>query len=90
MDTKNSEIQFKIFVPSLKITILPLIKSTDLTDCLRLIKPRSFQVGDLVFTVKRLITTHRMGNNFFSKWDGPYVVQDDYTNGVYKILTKIE
>ena len=39
------------------------------------VKPRSFQVGDLVLTVRRPINMkNRMGNKFLSKWDGPYVV----------------
>ena len=51
------------------------------------VKPRSFQVGDLVLTVQRLIiTTHRIGNKFTLKWDGPYVVQEVYTNGAYKLI----
>ena len=46
------------------------------------VKPRSFQVGDLVLAVRKpIITTHRTGNKFTSKWDGPYVVQEVYTNG---------
>ncbi|XP_075633756.1 uncharacterized protein LOC142606257 [Castanea sativa] len=49
------------------------------------VKPRSFQVGDLVLAVRRpIITTHRIGNKFTSKWDEPYVVQEVYTNGAYK------
>ena len=27
-----------------------------------------------------------MGNKFFSKWDGSYIVQEVYTNGAYKIV----
>ena len=51
------------------------------------VKPQSFQVGDLVLAVRRPInTTHRMGNKFLSKWDGPYVVREVYTNGAYKIV----
>ena len=51
------------------------------------VKPRSFQVGDLVLTVQRLIiTTYRTGNKFTLKWDGPYVVQEVYTNGAYKLI----
>ena len=51
------------------------------------VKPRSFQVGDLVLAVRRpIITTHRTGNKFTSKWDGPYVVQEVYTNGAYKLI----
>ena len=49
---------------------------------------RSFQVDDLVLAICRpIITTHKIGNKFTSKWDGPYVVQEVYTNGAYKIIT---
>ena len=51
------------------------------------VKPRSFQVGDLVLVFRRpIITTHRTGNKFTLKWDGPYVVQEVYTNGAYKLI----
>ena len=51
----------------------------------------SFQVGDLVLAIRRPnITTHKNGNKFTSNWDGPYVVQEVYTNGVYKIVIKDE
>uniref|UniRef100_A0A7N2N597 RNA-directed DNA polymerase n=1 Tax=Quercus lobata TaxID=97700 RepID=A0A7N2N597_QUELO len=51
------------------------------------VKPRSFQVGDLVLAVRRpIITTHRTSNKFTSKWDGPSVVQEVYTNGAYKLI----
>ncbi|KAK4580976.1 hypothetical protein RGQ29_024579 [Quercus rubra] len=54
---------------------------------MKIVKPRSFQVGDLVLAVQRpIITTHRIGNKFTSKWDGPYVVQEVYTNGAYKLI----
>ncbi|KAK4386123.1 hypothetical protein Sango_2482900 [Sesamum angolense] len=53
------------------------------------LRMRSFQVGDLVLAVRRpIITTHRMGNKFFSKWDGPYVVKEAYTNGAYKLVAE--
>ncbi|XP_074307845.1 uncharacterized protein LOC141642801 [Silene latifolia] len=49
--------------------------------------PRSFQVGDLVLAVRRpIITSHKPVGKFTSKWDGPYVVQEVYTNGAYKIF----
>ena len=51
------------------------------------VKPRSFQVGDLVLAVRRpIITTHHTSNKFTSKWDEPYVVQEVYTNGAYKLI----
>ncbi|KAL0437744.1 UNVERIFIED_CONTAM: hypothetical protein Sradi_0482300 [Sesamum radiatum] len=53
------------------------------------VRPWSFQVGDLVLAVRRPITlTQRMGNKFVSKWDGPYVVKEAYTNGAYKLVDK--
>ncbi|KAI3453509.1 hypothetical protein Pfo_010172 [Paulownia fortunei] len=53
------------------------------------VQSRSFQVGDLVLTVRRpIITTHRTGNKFTSKWDGPYVVKEVYTNGTYKLVAE--
>ena len=51
------------------------------------VKPRSFQVGDLVLVVRRSINMkNRMGNKFLSKWDGPHVVPKVYTNGACKIF----
>ena len=51
------------------------------------VKPRSFQVGDSVLAIRRpIITTHCTGNKFTSKWDGPYVVQEVYTNRAYKLI----
>ncbi|KAL0405767.1 UNVERIFIED_CONTAM: hypothetical protein Slati_3890600 [Sesamum latifolium] len=53
------------------------------------VRPRSFQVGDLVLAVRRpIITTHRTGNKFLPKWDGPYVVKEAYTNGAYKLVAE--
>ena len=46
------------------------------------VRPRSFQVGDLALAMH----SHKTGNKFTSKWDGPYVVQEVYTNGAYKIV----
>ncbi|KAI3467894.1 hypothetical protein Pfo_024557 [Paulownia fortunei] len=53
------------------------------------VRSRSFQVGDLVLAARRpIITTHRTGNKFTSKWDGPYVVKEVYTNGAYKLVAE--
>ncbi|KAL0448157.1 UNVERIFIED_CONTAM: hypothetical protein Slati_1943600 [Sesamum latifolium] len=35
-----------------------------------------------------IITTHRMGNKFLPKWDGPYVVKEAYTNSAYKLIAE--
>ena len=43
----------------------------------------------LVLAVWRpIIVTHRTKNKFVSKWDGPYVVQEAYTNGAYKLIAE--
>ena len=53
------------------------------------VRIRSFQKGDLVLAVRRpIIITHRTKNKFISKWDGPYVVQEVYTNGAYKLVAE--
>ncbi|KAG9444903.1 hypothetical protein H6P81_016243 [Aristolochia fimbriata] len=52
------------------------------------VRLRSFQKGDLVLTVQRpMIFTSKNGGKFAPKWEGPYVVQEDYTNGTYKLVT---
>jgi len=51
------------------------------------VRTRSFHFGDQVLAVRRLIiVSHKTGSKFTSKWDGPYVVKEVYTNGAYKII----
>ena len=53
------------------------------------VRLRSFQIGNLVLAIRRpIITTHKIGSKFTSKWDGPCVVQEVYTNGAYKIIAE--
>nr|XP_016465496.1 PREDICTED: uncharacterized protein LOC107788332 [Nicotiana tabacum] len=53
------------------------------------VRPRSFQVGDLVLAIRRpIILNKRIGDKFTSKWDGPYVVKEAYSSGAYKIVDK--
>ncbi|XP_027154861.1 uncharacterized protein LOC113754810 [Coffea eugenioides] len=53
------------------------------------VRSRSFQIGDMVLAVRKLIVmTHRTKDKFVSKWDGPYVVREIYTNGAYKLVDK--
>ncbi|KAM2835940.1 hypothetical protein PS2_032803 [Malus domestica] len=50
---------------------------------------RFFQIGDLVLALHRpIITTHKTKRKFTSKWDGPYVIQEVYTNGAYLIMAE--
>ncbi|XP_070050936.1 uncharacterized protein [Nicotiana tomentosiformis] len=51
------------------------------------VRPRSFQVGDQVLAIRRpIITSHKPVGKFTSKWDGPYVVQEAYSRGAYKLV----
>ncbi|KAB2599256.1 hypothetical protein D8674_009527 [Pyrus ussuriensis x Pyrus communis] len=44
---------------------------------------------DLVLALRRpIITTHKTKSKFTSKWDGPYVIQEIYTNGAYLIMAE--
>ena len=53
------------------------------------VRRRSFQVGDMVFTVRKsIVMAHRTKDKFVSKWDGPYIVRKVYTNGAYKLVDK--
>ncbi|KAG9450484.1 hypothetical protein H6P81_010449 [Aristolochia fimbriata] len=52
------------------------------------VRLRSFQKGDLVLAVRRpMLFTSKTGGKFAPKWEGPYVVQEAYTNGAYKLVT---
>jgi len=35
---------------------------------------------------RSMIITHKTGGKFTSKWEGPYVIYEVYTNGAYKIV----
>ncbi|KAM2332265.1 hypothetical protein ACFX1X_022845 [Malus domestica] len=53
------------------------------------VSPRSFQTGDLILALRRpIIITHKTKSKFISKWDGPYVIQEVYTNGTYLIMAE--
>ncbi|XP_071914032.1 uncharacterized protein [Coffea arabica] len=53
------------------------------------VRCHSFQVGDMVLAVRKpIVMTHRIKDKFVSKWDGPYVVREVYTNGAYKLVDK--
>ncbi|KAH6836354.1 hypothetical protein C2S53_011214 [Perilla frutescens var. hirtella] len=53
------------------------------------VRPRFFQIGDLVLAIRRpIITTHRVGSKFIPRWDGPYVVKEVYTNGAYHLISE--
>ncbi|TMX02711.1 hypothetical protein EJD97_020242, partial [Solanum chilense] len=51
------------------------------------VRLRCFQVGVQVLAVRIfIITSHKSGEKFTSKWNGPYVVQETYPNGAYKLV----
>ncbi|XP_070046703.1 uncharacterized protein [Nicotiana tomentosiformis] len=48
---------------------------------------RSFQVGDQILAVRRpVIISHKSKSKFTSKWDVPYVVQEAYSSGAFKLV----
>ncbi|XP_031127436.1 uncharacterized protein LOC116029524 [Ipomoea triloba] len=53
------------------------------------VRTRSFQIGNKVLAVRRpIIVTRKTGHKFTPKWDGPYVVQEVYTGGAYKLISE--
>ncbi|XP_070050741.1 uncharacterized protein [Nicotiana tomentosiformis] len=38
------------------------------------------------FNKRPIIISHRSGGNFSAKWDQPYIVQEVYSSGTYKIV----
>lgn len=48
------------------------------------VKLRSFAVGDLVLTVRRVITKRK----FEPKWEGPYGITKVFTKGAYELSTQ--
>ncbi|KAG9446452.1 hypothetical protein H6P81_012580 [Aristolochia fimbriata] len=52
------------------------------------VKLRSFKKRDLVLAAHRpIMATSRDGGKFAPKWEGPFVVQEVYANGAYKLVT---
>ena len=48
---------------------------------------RFFQVGYQVLPVRRpILTSHKSGGKFTSKWDGPYAIQEAYSSDAYKLV----
>ena len=54
----------------------------------RQVKFRSFGVGDLVITMRRLIVINcKTKGKFESKWEGPYVITNVFPKVAYKLST---
>jgi len=53
----------------------------------RKVKEQTFKKGDLVLAVRRLmVMTHKTKGKFQPKWEGPFVVESVYSNGVYRLI----
>jgi len=53
------------------------------------VKQRVFQKGDLLLAVRRLmIMTHKTKGKFQPKWEGPFVIEIVYSNGVYRLIIR--
>ena len=52
------------------------------------VKKRVFQKGDLVLVVRRpMIMTDKTKGKFQPKWEGPFLIETDYSNGAYYLMT---
>ncbi|WP_204205928.1 hypothetical protein, partial [Mammaliicoccus sciuri] len=53
----------------------------------KLVRPRTFQVGELVLVLRRPILSHRkMGGKFEPTWEGPFVIEKTYQGGSYQLI----
>lgn len=53
----------------------------------KLVRPRTFQAGDLVLVLRRPIVAHRRkGGKFEPTWEGPFVVEQAYEGGSYQLV----
>ena len=52
----------------------------------RLVRPRSFRVGDLVLVLRRPIISRLRGGKFEPTWEGPFVIQQVYDGGAYRLV----
>lgn len=51
------------------------------------VKDRTFKKGDRVLAVRRpIVMAHKTNGKFQTKWDGPFVVETVYSNGVYSLI----
>ncbi|PKU82248.1 hypothetical protein MA16_Dca027898 [Dendrobium catenatum] len=53
----------------------------------KLVRPRTFQAGDLVLVLRRPILAHRkLGGKFEPTWEGPFVIETVYEGGSYQLV----
>lgn len=53
------------------------------------VKRRTFKYGHLVLAVKKsIIMTHKTKWKFEPNWEGPYVIETAYSNGVYSPINQ--
>lgn len=54
----------------------------------RTVRHKAYKPGDLVLKMRtELMAGNRLVGKFEPKWEGPYVVQEAYTNGSYRIVS---
>ena len=52
------------------------------------IRLRTFEKGELVLMIRRPVeTAHKSRRKFQPKWEGPFIVETVYSNGVYRLTT---
>ena len=52
------------------------------------VKERTFKKCDLILAVRRpMVMTYKTNGKFLPNWEGPFVVESVYSNGVYRLIT---
>ncbi|KAJ3709210.1 hypothetical protein LUZ61_012915 [Rhynchospora tenuis] len=68
---------------SLELYRIQMTKAYD-----KMVRPRAFKEGDLVFVLRRPILGRHHGPKFAPNWEGPYIIKEVYEGGSYKLVDK--
>lgn len=53
------------------------------------VRPRTFQKGELVLVLRRLIISHhKISGKFTANWKCPYIIENVYKGGAYHLIDK--
>ena len=54
----------------------------------KLVRPRTFEPGELVLVLKRTkIMNKKSKGKFEPNWEGPYIIEEAYEGGSYQLIT---
>jgi len=52
----------------------------------KMVRPRTFQEGELVLVLKRPIIGRHTGPKFSANWEGPYIIERVFEGGAYLLI----